>query len=155
MERFKTSESIQSVATHHPDAELRCLLSARIESLTDLLDEFPLSDLMHVIVLDAGDTTQTLETALCVPILTNKLGPSKGLDLPLGDPAFVPTWEVCEVHAQWYEITFVLSSNGFGVVVYVPKASTDATLLALCERFAQAPHSLVSTSPTIKEPHAT
>ena len=38
---------------------------------------------------------------------------------------------VCEAHAQWYEITFVLSSDGFGVVVYVPKTCTDATLLAL------------------------
>ena len=39
MEIFKTSESIQSAATHHPDAELRHLLSDRIESLSDLLDE--------------------------------------------------------------------------------------------------------------------
>ena len=46
MEIFKTSESIQSASAHHPDAELRYLLSARIESLSDLLDEFPLSDLM-------------------------------------------------------------------------------------------------------------
>jgi hypothetical protein len=40
MEIFKTSASIQAAATHHPDSELRHLLSARIESLADLLDEF-------------------------------------------------------------------------------------------------------------------
>ena len=58
---------------------------------------------------------------------------------------------VCEAHAQWYEITFVLSSDGFGVVVYVPKTCTDATLLALCERFAETP---ITTAPAIEKPHA-
>lgn len=149
MEIFKTSESIQSAATHHPNAELRHLLSARIESLSDLLDEFPLSGLMHVIVMETGDTAQSLEAALSLPIFTN------GLGLDMSDPAFVPSWEVCEAHIQWYEITFILSSDGFGVVVYVPKTCTDATLLDLCERFAEGPHSLASTSQTIKEPHAT
>ena len=151
MEIFKTSESIQTAAAHHPDAELRHLLSARIESLSDLLDEFPLSELMHVIVMETGDTAQSLEIALSLPSLNYEAG--HGLDL--SDPAFVPSWEICEAHAQWYEITFVLSSDGFGVVVYVPKTCTDATLLALCERFAEDPHGLASTSQTIKEPHAT
>lgn len=149
MEIFKTSASIQAAATRHPDAELRHLLSARLESLNDLLDEFPLSDLMHVIVLETGDTSQSLNAALSLPILTN----GQGLDV--SDPAFVPSWEVCEAHVQWYEITFILSSDGFGVVVYVPKTCTDATLLDLCERFAEDPHGLASTSQTIKEPHAT
>ena len=63
MEIFKTSESIRFASTHHPDAELRHLLSARIESLSDLLDEFPLSELMHVIVMETGDTAQSLEIA--------------------------------------------------------------------------------------------
>lgn len=146
MEIFKTSEYIQAAATHHPDADLRYLLSARIESLSDLVDEFPLSDLMHVILLEAGDTAQGLETALCLPILTN------GQGLTVCDPAFAPSWEVCEAHANWYEITFVLSSDGFGVLVYVPKTCTDATLLALCERFAEAP---LTNSSSMKEPHGT
>lgn len=145
MEIFKTSESIQSAATHHPDAELRHLLSARIESLSDLLDEFPLSDLMHVMVMETGDTAQSLEAALSLPVFTN------GLSLGVS----VPSWEICEAHVQWYEITFILSSDGFGVVVYVPKTCTDVTLLDLCERFAEDPHGLASTSQTIKEPHAT
>ena len=144
---LKTSESIQSAATHHPDAELRHLLAARIESLSDLLDEFPLSELMHVIVMETGDTAQSLEIALSLPSLNYEAG--HGLDL--SDPAFVPSWEICEAHAQWYEITFVLSSDGFGVVVYVPKTCTDATLLALCERFAETP---VTTSPAMEKPHA-
>ena len=146
MEIFKTAESIQSVATHHPDAELRHLLSVRIESLSDLLGEFPLSGLMHVMVMDAGDSAQSLEATLSLPIFTNWLG------LDVSDPAFVPSWEVCEAHAHWYEITFVLSSDGFGVVVYVPKTCTDATLLTLCERFAETP---VTTAPAMEKPHAT
>ena len=145
MEIFKTSESIQSASAHHPDAELRYLLSARIESLSDLLDEFPLSDLMHVMVMDTEDTAQSLEAALSLPVFTN------GLGLDVSDPAFVPSWEICEAHAQWYEITFVLSSDGFGVVVYVLKTCTDATLLDLCERFAETP---VTTSPAMEKPHA-
>ena len=147
MEIFKTSESIQTAAAHHPDAELRHLLSARIESLSDLLDEFPLSELMHVIVMETGDTAQSLEIALSLPSLNYEAG--HGLDL--SDPAFVPSWEICEAHAQWYEITFVRSSDGFGVVVYVPITCTDATLLALCERFAETP---ITTAPAIEKPHA-
>ena len=147
MEIFKTSESIQSAATHHPDAELRHLLSARIESLSDLLGEFPLSGLMHVIVMETGDTAQSLEIALSLPSLNYEAG--HGLDL--SDPAFVPSWEVCEDHAQWYEITFILSSDGFGVVAYVPKTCNDATLLALCDRFAEPP---VTTAPAMEKPHA-
>ena len=148
MEIFKTAESIESAATHHPNAELRHLLSARIESLSDLLDEFPISDLMHVMVMETGDTAQSLEIALSLPSLNYEAG--HGLDL--SDPAFVPSWEICEAHAQWYEITFVLSSDGFGVVVYVPKTCTDATLLALCERFAETP---VTAAPAMEKPHAT
>ena len=45
----------------------------------------------------------------------------------------------------------MLSSDGFGVVVYVPKTCTDATLLALCERFAETP---ITTAPAIETPHA-
>ena len=145
MEIFKTSESIQSAATHHPNAELRHLLSARIESLSDLLDEFPLSGLMHVIVMETGDTAQSLEAALSLPIFTN------GLGLDMSDPAFLPSWEICEAHTHWYEITFILSSDGFGVVVYVPKTCTDASLLPLCERFAETPF---TTSPAMEKPHA-
>lgn len=145
MEIFKTAESIESAATHHPNAELRHLLSARIESLSDLLDEFPISDLMHVMVMETGDAAQSLEATLSLPIFTN------GLGLDVSDAAFVPSWEICEAHAHWYEITFVLSSDGFGVVVYVPKTCTDATLLALCERFAETP---VTTTPAMEKPHA-
>ena len=147
MEIFKTSESIQTAAAHHPDAELRHLLSARIESLSDLLDEFPLSELMHVIVMETGDTAQSLEIALSLPSLNYEAGHV----LDASDPAFLPSWESCEAHTHWYEITFILSSDGFGVVVYVPKTCTDATLLALCERFAETP---VTTAPAIEKPHA-
>ena len=73
MEIFKTSESIQSAATHHPDAELRHLLSARIESLSDLLGEFPLSGLMHVVVMETGDTAQSLEAALSLPVASRTI----------------------------------------------------------------------------------
>ena len=80
-----------------------------------------------------------------LPVFTN------GLSLDVSDPGFIPSWEICEAHAHWYEITFVLSSDGFGVVVYVPKTCTDATLLTLCERFAETP---VTSAPAMEKPHA-
>ena len=50
--------------------------------------------------------------------------------------SFCPAWEVIEAHGHWFELTFVLSDDGAGMVVFVPETA-DAALLAMCRRYAQ------------------
>jgi len=137
MQIYKDTASILAAASTHPDTQLRHLLSLRIESLVEFTkpqveytnpeevsDAIDLADLMHVLVLQAGDTVADMFAAL---------------DLPCPDPAlpdFYPPWEVIEAYGHWFELTFLQGDDGLGgVVVFVPDTA-DAELLAMCGRFA-------------------
>ena len=47
-----------------------------------------------------------------------------------------PLWEVIEEHANCYELVFVLSSSGYGTLVFAPKAECAPDILALCQEHA-------------------
>ena len=122
MNIYRTTEAIRTAAQTHPDPELRHLITERIHSLFDDLPD-DLAYLLQVVVLESGDT---------VADMFGHLG------LPCQDPAlphFCPAWEVIEAHSHWFELTFVLSDDGAGVVVFVPDTA-DAALLSLCRRYA-------------------
>ncbi len=122
------------MATESKDKALRTLILKRIDGLADLLTDFDLAELLHVIVIEACDTALTLEEAIPHRVLTD------WADRDWSEAGFAPPWEVCEVHPQWFEITFILADDGFGVVVYVPrKERTDPVLLELCERYGVPP----------------
>lgn len=135
---------MEDMATLSSDQSLRNLLKERIDALTDLLIDFDLADLLHVIVMEAGDTVEALEAAIPHSVLAD------WADRGWREPDFVPPWEVCEAHPHWFEITFILADDGFGVVVYVPrKEGTDPVLLKICERYGVPP--IPSPNPNRKE----
>jgi hypothetical protein len=112
MHTLRTHASIHHTAQHHPDPTLRKLISQRIEELTDYTED--LADLIHIFILEPSDTLTTVDV---------QLGFSLG-DRPI---------DVIESHPGWYELTIVLSDDGFGVVLYVPICNdTGPQLLALC-----------------------
>lgn len=124
--------------------ELQGLLIGRIEALSDLLADFDLADLLHIIVMEVGDTLEALEEAIPHNVLTD------WADRHCSRLGFVPPWEVCEIHPNWFEITFILTDDGFGVVVYVPRdEGTDPVLLELCQRYGVPP--FVATCENKKE----
>ena len=128
MQIYKDTAAILAAASTHPDTQLRHLLTLRIESLVEYTkpqaESIDLADLLHVLVLQAGDTVADMFAAL---------------DLPCPDPAlpdFYPPWEVIEAYGHWFELTFLQGDDGLGgVVVFVPDTA-DAELLAMCGRFA-------------------
>ena len=115
MHTLRTHASIHHTAQHHHDPTLRKHISRRIEELTDYTDD--LSDLIHIYILEPSDTLTSVDV---------QLGFSLG-DRPI---------DVIESHQDWYELTIVLSDDGFGVVLYVPiHPDTDQHLLALLKGF--------------------
>ena len=47
-----------------------------------------------------------------------------------------PLWEVIEEHATCYELVFVLSSSGYGVLVFTPKIGSAPDIFDLCREHA-------------------
>ena len=135
---------MKTMAMEAEDEALRRLLLRRLEDLSDPLNDFDLADILRIIVMAEGDTVEALEESIPHRLLTDWDNRQSS------DTGFVPAWEVCEVHPSWFEITFILTDDGFGVVVYVPRdEGTDPVLLELCQRYGVPP--LVATCENKKE----
>lgn len=116
-------------AISHP--ELRFVLQQRF---TMLSEDGP-DVCAYFILLEVGDSLAALNQQLGFSILHNRFD-GKHCD----DPDFIPSWEILEEHASFYEMVFVLSDDGYGVEVFIPKAEgIDPALLALCRRYAVPP----------------
>ena len=86
----------------------------------------------YMIVVEPGDTVMALEEASGCPILTDLFGDRRN-----GDPDFSPATEALEEHASCYELVFILSDDGVGVLIFVPKVDgVDPELLAMCATYA-------------------
>jgi hypothetical protein len=86
----------------------------------------------YLIVVQPGDSVQSLEQESSCPILHNLVG-----DAQFGDPGFAPCFEMLEEHRGCYEMVFVPSDGDFGIGLFIPKmAGIDADLLALCALYA-------------------
>jgi len=113
-----------------PDPDLSRLIQQRAAALEEY--ELPLADLALFIIVQPGDTPAAIDAHLGFPILSNRW-----IGIRYGQPGFTPSWEVTEEHAHWYELVFVLSDDGFGVYVFVPKDSAiNPKLLAMCSAYA-------------------
>ena len=113
------------------DPDLRQLIERR---LAEICNGEPHDRDVHgeMIVVDVGDGAGDLERVVGFPILTN---PFDGHHY--GHPDFVPACEVIEDHGHCHEMVFVLSDEGTGVILFVPKhPSIDPELTAFCTAFA-------------------
>jgi hypothetical protein len=127
MIRIRGPTDLSSIA----DPELRNLVQLRLAQLSD---GEPYDRDVHgeMIVVDVGDGTDDLESVVGFPVLTN---PFDGHHY--GHPDFVPACEVIEDHGHCHEMVFVLSDEGTGVILFVPKKlGIDPELLSMCAAFA-------------------
>ncbi len=115
----------ETSAIHDAHAHAKALGSEFGELLDRLMEELneygglDLSELVHIVVFEPGEALTDIDAELGFSLL----------DRP---------WDVVESYLSWYEITVVLSDDGFGWVIYVPKhASTDVTLLERCASYCQ------------------
>lgn len=114
MQVMRDSASIRGSVT---DPTLTPLITRLVEDLADYDRE--LEELVQVVVIDPGDLLSAIDAELGFQLL----------DRPL---------DVIEAHPGWFELTYVLSDDGFGVVVYVPvRPGVDARLIEHCREAIQ------------------
>lgn len=114
------------------DLAIGALVRQRINDLG--CEEFDSAELGYFLVVEIGDTLEALETQLGFSILANRF---TGIRYDQAD--FTPSFEFIEEFAACYDMVFVLSDDGYGVEVFVPKAEgVPPDLLVMCRTFAFA-----------------
>jgi len=114
------------------DPDIRQLVERRF---AEVCDGEPYDPEIHgeMIIAEEGDTLDALEEATGLPIAVN---PYDECRFPHAE--FIPVCEHLEKHAGVYEMTFILTDDGAGTILFIPRQQgIDADLLALCERFAE------------------
>ena len=107
------SESILRAHASAFGSELGRLIGRRIEELAEYAAA-ELGALIKILVLEPSDGLPQVNAALGFTLLDRQC-------------------DAAENHQDWFELTLVLSDDGFGVVIYVPKSpESDPQLLAYC-----------------------
>jgi hypothetical protein len=111
------------------------------QHLANISEVEPYDPIRHgfFIVVEAGDTVEVVEQVAGYPVLGNRYS-----DARFGDEGFIPGWEFLEYHSGHgstcgcYEMVFILSDDGFGVVVLIPDIpGIDSLLMQLCQQYAK------------------
>ena len=111
------------------DPEIRELIDQRF---IDMSDGEEVDVDLQVIVVEAGDSVESLEQESGCPILRNLCDPVR-----YGQPGFLPSFEVLQEHVSFYEMVFVPGDGDSGIVIIIPKQEgIDADLLEMCEEHA-------------------
>ena len=96
----------------------------------------------EMIVVEPGDTLSSLERETELPISYNPYDESHFPE----DPDFISVAEHVEEHVGAYEMTFILTDEGAGAILFIPRQpGIDAQLLDLCARFSVRAAELVQS----------
>ena len=121
MHVLRHAPEVSAYLSTHTNTEVSSLIQQRQTELLDD-DDTTMEELVFFVVLQPGDNRQHLEATL-------------GASIQTADGQ--PLWEVLEEHATCYEMVVVLSADGFGSLVFIPKLpGMDLDLLTLCQRHA-------------------
>lgn len=87
-------------------------------------DELPFADMAHFVIVEPGDTIDAIEATIRWPVRPDS---STG----------IPSWEWVLVHGGvCYETVFVLSDDGYAVVLFVQIANgMDPELMGMLRAF--------------------
>lgn len=119
MQILRTAHAVQQLVASDEGSEIGKLVLNRMEELTD--DQTSMEELVMFVILGPGDGIEKLQDQLDMRVMTD-----------LGSPL----WEVIEEHATCYELVFVLSSSGYGALVFAPKLGCEPDILTLCQEHA-------------------
>lgn len=130
-----------ATVTQINDAALRSLLTQRFQEISQ--DEPYDPDVLgYFVVVEPVDSVEALETATGCSILHGRFGVAN-----FGDQGFVPAFEFMEEHPSCFEMAFIISDDGFGIELFVPKLSgINPQLLALCAAYGIASPALTTTA---------
>ncbi len=119
MQILRTAHAVQQLIASDGESEIGQLIANRMEELTD--DQTSMEELVMFVILGPSDGIEQLQEQLDMHVMTD-----------LGSPL----WEVIEEHTTCYELVFVLSSSGYGALVFAPKEGCAPDVLALCKGHA-------------------
>jgi hypothetical protein len=121
---IRTAEDMARALDSPLDPELLNLLQVHRARLAEWQD-YDLQDLALFVIVQPPDTLADIEGA-CSWRLVQVGG---------GAATFAICPEIIQRHAGWIEVTFILSDDGFGLVLLVSIAEgTNPTLLAACNK---------------------
>lgn len=113
MKVYRGMPSVREAQRLFSISELRRLIGRRIQELNEYT-EFDNPSFFRLIVLEPTNEVAALNGAL-------------------GFSLFERRCDVIESHEEWFELTLVLSDDGAGIIVYIPKSlSVDPSLLRYC-----------------------
>ncbi|MBO9722988.1 MAG: hypothetical protein J7530_01300 [Novosphingobium sp.] len=123
---IRTYEEMSDTMAILEGNEVHALLEAHLDRLAEY-DGFDLEDLAVFAIVMPGDTLDRIEDDL-------------GRSLIDSEGTFIQPPEIVQKHTNWFEIAFILSDDGFGLILLVPiDSNTDAKLMAATEAaFAEA-----------------
>lgn len=119
MQILRQAVEVQAFIDQADDVEFGRLLRRRLMEVE--ADGDRMEDLARFIVMESGDSVAALEAHLATALIT---------------PSGFPLWEFVEDHGVAFELVFVLSSSGYGAMVFVQKGNGSPELLALCRPHA-------------------
>ena len=119
MHVLRDAASIRAAVTG-VDPLLSPVLAERVAEWSDY-PEFDLNELVWVVILDPCDGFTDLQSTL---------------------PAIDQPPDAFDVHPGWFELVYVLSDDGFGAVLFIPRVDgLDPAVVDLCCRHsATDPH---------------
>ncbi len=110
--------------------QIRELVQQRINDLGG--EAFDSNELGYFLVVEAGDTTEAIQTQIGFNILHNRL-----TGVHFNATGFTPSFEFIEEFPACYDMVFVLDDTGIGIELFVPKEEgIDSDLTAMCRMYA-------------------
>ncbi len=119
MQILRHPDEVLAFVQNYSDPCITALIQQRMTELLD--DESGMEELVVFVILESGDGIEKLQGQLDMRVISDQGG---------------PLWEVIEEHATCYELVFVLSSSGYGALVFAPKEGCAPDILALCRGHA-------------------
>ena len=112
------------------DPDIRDFVQQRISDLGG--PAFDPDTLGYFLVFEAGDTADAAQEHLGFNLLHNRYSGFR-----YDQTGYTPSFEVVEEFATCYDMVFILSDDGFGIELFIPKDEhIDADIIALCCKFA-------------------
>lgn len=118
-----------ALASNINDPAIRALVEQRFtEILAGEIYEYDRHG--YMIVMEPGDKVEALEKESGCAILHDPFD-----DVPYGHLDFTPSFDSLEVHHACFEMLFI-TTDEFGITIFIPKSGIDAGLLAMCAEYA-------------------
>ncbi|KRA82551.1 hypothetical protein [Altererythrobacter sp. Root672] len=124
---IRTAEEMDRALDSPLDPHLHQLLNGHLDRLSEY-DDYELLELALFIVLQPSDTLTDLQNASPVRLVQGAGGKAAFATLP----------ELVRQHSDWIELVFILSDDGFGLVLFLPKGiDLDPDLQSIFEPVLQ------------------